>query len=203
MIAIVDYKIGNVKAFANVYRSLDIPYVVAERPEQLVDASKIILPGVGAFDQTMRKLNASGMRKTLDELVLEKKIPVLGVCVGMQMLARHSDEGVEAGLGWIDAQVLKFQSTPKRPLAIPHMGWNDVKPCQENALFEGLASGARFYFLHSYFLSANRAEDVLATSEYGEAFDCAVIQGNVMGVQFHPEKSHGWGTRLLQNFSDC
>lgn len=203
MIAIVDYKVGNVKAFANVYRALDIPFVIAENPGQLAGASKLILPGVGAFDQTMRQLNTSGMRDTLDEMVLGGGIPVLGVCVGMQMLARSSDEGDETGLGWVDGQVVKFQSSPESPLAVPHMGWNDVHPSGSHALFDGLEEGARFYFLHSYFFKADEASTVLATSVYGESFACAVEQGTVFGVQFHPEKSHGWGARLLRNFADC
>jgi glutamine amidotransferase len=203
MIAIVDYKVGNVKAFANVYRALDIPFVIAENPGQLAGASKLILPGVGAFDQTMRQLNASGMRDTLDEMVLGGGIPVLGVCVGMQMLARSSDEGDEPGLGWVDGRVVKFRSSPESPLAVPHMGWNDVHPCGSHALFDGLEEGARFYFLHSYFFKADEASKVLATSVYGESFACAVGQGTVFGVQFHPEKSHGWGARLLRNFADC
>lgn len=203
MIAIVDYKVGNVKAFANVYRALDIPFVIAENPGQLAGASKLILPGVGAFDQTMRQLNASGMRDTLDEMVLGGGIPVLGVCVGMQMLARSSDEGDEAGLGWVDGRVAKLRSSPESPLAVPHMGWNDVHPSGSHALFDGLEEGARFYFLHSYFFKADEASTVLATSVYGESFACAVGQGTVFGVQFHPEKSHGWGARLLRNFADC
>lgn len=203
MIAIVDYKVGNVKAFANVYRALDIPFVIAENPGQLAGASKLILPGVGAFDQTMRQLNASGMRDTLDEMVLGGGIPVLGVCVGMQMLARSSDEGDEPGLGWVDGRVVKFRSSPESPLVVPHMGWNDVHPCGSHALFDGLEEGARFYFLHSYFFKADEASKVLATSVYGESFACAVGQGTVFGVQFHPEKSHGWGARLLRNFADC
>jgi len=203
MIAIVDYKVGNVKAFANVYRALDIPFVIAENPGQLAGASKLILPGVGAFDHTMRQLDASGMRETLDEMVLEDGIPVLGVCVGMQMLARSSDEGDEPGLGWIDGHVVKFRSSAESPLAVPHMGWNDVHPSGRHVLFDGLEQEARFYFLHSYFFKADEASTVLATSAYGESFACAVGQRNVFGVQFHPEKSHGWGSRLLKNFADC
>jgi glutamine amidotransferase len=203
MITIVDYGLGNILAFANVYKRLNIPIAVAKNAAELKDASKVILPGVGAFDHAMERLAASGMRETLDELVLNRKVPVVGICVGMQMLAKSSDEGQLPGLGWIDGRVKKFDSsTLLHHTRLPHMGWNDVKPVIEHKLFAALEADARFYFLHSYYFECARAENILATANYGEEFSCAVHSSNIYGVQFHPEKSHHFGTQLLKNFAD-
>jgi imidazole glycerol-phosphate synthase subunit HisH len=166
-------------------------------------ATKVILPGVGHFDHAMQRLNDSGMRDQLDDLVLAKRVPVLGICVGMQMLAESSDEGELPGLGWIKGQVRALAKHPEAGrLNLPHMGWNDVRPTTPSALFTQLESDAKFYFLHSFYLECDRAEDVAATSDYGLAFSCAVRAGNIHGVQFHPEKSHQFGTRLLKNFAE-
>lgn len=203
MITIVNYGVGNVQAIANIYRRLHIPVQLATTGEELANAEKLILPGVGAFDGALSKLNDSGMRDVLNELVVEKERPVLGICVGMQMLAQRSDEGTLPGLGWIPGEVKRFD---ERILAkgayLPHMGWNDVVPKQGGGLFSGLEQAARFYFLHSYFFATARAEDILAETHYGSTFSCAVNAGNVWGVQFHPEKSHHWGIQLLKNFAE-
>jgi glutamine amidotransferase len=202
MIAIVDYGLGNISAFVNVYNRLNIPVMVASQSNQLLEATKLILPGVGSFDFAMQQLNESGMRETLDELVLKEKIPVLGICVGMQMLANSSEEGILPGLGWIDGKVVRFDpSTFKHPASIPHMGWNDVVPVTTTSLFQNLEHDARFYFLHSYYFCCNRQKDIIATTDYGIQFTCAVGSENIFGVQFHPEKSHGWGVQLLKNFA--
>lgn len=204
MITIVDYGLGNIQAIANIYRRLDIPVTLAQDAATLAQAQRIVLPGVGAFDWAMAKLNASGMRETLDRLVLEGKRPVTGICVGMQMLAKRSDEGSEPGLGWIDATVRLFDDARfSGPTHLPHMGWNDVVPSRPDPLFTGLEQDARFYFLHSYYFEAHQAADVLATTDYGGSFCCAVRHGNVTGLQFHPEKSHQWGIRLLKNFAEA
>lgn len=201
MITIVDYGLGNIAAFANVYRRLNLPVSVAKNADQLKDASKIILPGVGHFDHAMELLDQSGMRETLDRLVTKQSVPVLGICVGMQILAKRSDEGAREGLGWVDAEVKSFRNwPPAKNIALPHMGWNDVRPMGGSRLFESLHTDARFYFLHSYYVTCERKEDVLAVSNYGADFACALNAGNIYGVQFHPEKSHRFGTRLLQNF---
>jgi glutamine amidotransferase len=196
MIAIVDYGLGNILAFATSYKRMGIDVAVAKSAADLAGATKIILPGVGSFDHAMELLNGSGMRASLDELVVAKKTPVLGICVGMQILGRSSEEGSAAGLGWIDGTVAKLGAE-----RLPHMGWNDVAPRAAGGLFAGLETGARFYFLHSYYFRCANEADVLATSEYGAPFACAVRHGNVYGVQFHPEKSHRFGTRLLENFA--
>lgn len=202
MIAIVDYGLGNVQALINVYKGLGIPARLAKCADDLTGATLLILPGVGAFDWAMTRLNESGMRGRLDDLVLVEKKPVLGVCVGMQMMARGSDEGSLPGLAWLDADVkLLAAAEPAPRLCLPHMGWNDVEPVTEVGLFDDLGRDAQFYFLHSYCVVPRAAGDVLATSVYGTRFACAVRRANVHGVQFHPEKSHRWGERLLKNFA--
>jgi glutamine amidotransferase len=203
MITIVDYGLGNVLAFSNVYKRLNIPVAVGKSASDLQGATKLILPGVGAFDHAMELLQQSGMRETLDEMVLSSAVPVLGVCVGMQILAASSQEGGLRGLGWIDGDVRKFDiASSPQGTRLPHMGWNDVKPVGPSALFSGLENDARFYFLHSYYFQCARSDNVLAQAEYGSTFSCAVRSNHVYGVQFHPEKSHRYGTRLLKNFAE-
>lgn len=202
MIALVDYGLGNIRAFANIYRHLGIEALPARTADDLRAASKIILPGVGAFDWAMTRLHESGLRDALDREVLEAKKPVLGICVGMQMMASSSEEGKLPGLGWIDATVVKFDARLiKSKTQLPHMGWNDVNPVGADSLFSGLDT-PRCYFLHSYFMKTIREENVLATSSYGVKFTSAARSGNVYGTQFHPEKSHQWGVRLLKNFAE-
>ena len=203
MITIIDYGLGNIQAFVNVFKQLHIPVVVAQNADELLHASKIILPGVGAFDHAMKKLNDSGMRQVLDELVLNKKIPVLGICVGMQMLADSSDEGKLLGLGWIKGHVRNLNSkTGVVDLPLPHMGWNDVSPTSNIHLLCDFKVDTRFYFLHSYFFECQNSEDSIATSSYGIEFTCAIAKDNILGVQFHPEKSHHFGVNLLRNFAE-
>lgn len=205
MIHIVDYGVGNVQAFINMYKRLDIEAVRAATASDLESASKLVLPGVGAFDHAMKLLNASGMREPLDQLVLERKVPVLGICVGMQMMANGSDEGSKTGLGWVQGRVRSFANHPaSASLPMPHMGWNDVNPVagSPGGLFKGLESEARFYFLHSYYFEAAEAHEAIALTDYGFEFACAVQRGHVAGVQFHPEKSHHWGAALLKNFAE-
>jgi len=203
MITIVNYGLGNISAFANLYKRLNIHISVAKTADQLKSALKIILPGVGAFDHAMNKLNNSGMRETLDKLVLDHRVPVLGICVGMQMLAKSSDEGVLPGLGWIDGTVKKFDvSVLNSKTPLPHMGWNTIHLNNDNPLFLNLSNNSRFYFLHSYYFQCNNQNDTIATTEYGIQYSSAVNNKNIYGVQFHPEKSHQWGIQLLKNFAD-
>lgn len=202
MIAIIDYGLGNIAAFAAVYNKANIGVTVARTADDLKGVSKLILPGVGHFDHAMRLLQQSGMLDALNRMVLGEKVPVIGVCVGMQILARSSEEGTLPGLGWIDADVRSFKSSEAtRTMAVPHMGWNDVTPRQPSPLFAALPNDARFYFLHSFYVACDRQDDVLATSHYGSDFTCAVRSANIYGVQFHPEKSHHCGDRLLRNFA--
>jgi glutamine amidotransferase len=203
MITIVDYGLGNIRAFLNVYHRLNIEAKTATTATALADASKVILPGVGSFDDAMARLAQSGMREALDDLALRQRVPILGVCVGMQMLGHGSDEGQLPGLGWIDGRVKTLESRPSADaMPVPHMGWNDVHPVVKSRLFDELDSGARFYFLHSYYFVCERDEDQLAVANYGADFACAVHADNIFGVQFHPEKSHHYGARLLQNFAE-
>jgi glutamine amidotransferase len=202
MIRIVDYGVGNIQAFLNVFKTLNVPAGTAKNADELADADRIILPGVGSFDHAMQRLDDSGIRPALEQRVGQDKVPVLGVCVGMQMLGNSSDEGKRPGLGWIDGRVRAFtQWAPADGHPVPHMGWNDVRPVGAHPLFADLDAESRFYFLHSFFFENQRPEDALAVSQYGGEFSCAVRRDNVFGVQFHPEKSHHFGTRLLKNFA--
>lgn len=203
MIHIVDYGLGNIQAFLTSFQRLGVDAVRAQTAADLEGATKLILPGVGAFDHAMDLLNQSGMRTTLDSLVLQQRVPVLGICVGMQMMADSSEEGHLPGLGWVPGVVRSFTSDSAFPgLPLPHMGWNDVQSQAQQPLFAGMEADARFYFLHSYFFASKSPEHVAAVASYGVDFSCAVASGNVYGVQFHPEKSHHYGTRLLKNFAD-
>ena len=200
MIALVDYGLGNIQAFANIYRRLGIDSVTATKPAELEQADKIILPGVGAFDWAMKRLEESGLRNALDHEVLSCEKPVLGVCVGMQMMAKSSDEGSLSGLGWIDARVVKFDNC-NRDIRLPHMGWNDVVPTHHETLFHNIED-PRFYFLHSYYFQPSNPSVVLAQADYGHTYTSAVSERNIYGTQFHPEKSHHWGVQLLKNFAE-
>ena len=203
MIGIIDCGMGNTKAFTDVYKKLNIPAVIVKQAEGLKNVTKIILPGVGAFDHAMQRLEKSGMRQFLDEIVLHWHLPVLGICVGMQMFAYSSEEGCLPGLGWIDGEVKKFNpSSSRNSMRLPHMGWNNIKPLKSNGLLRGLDFDARFYFLHSYFFQSHRNENILAVTDYYGEFPCVVNSGNIFGVQFHPEKSHQWGIQLLKNFAE-
>lgn len=203
MISIIDYGLGNVGAFANMYREMNIPTRLVRNVNELEGSTKFILPGVGSFDLAMNLFRNSGMCEKVTEMVLEKKIPVLGICVGMQMLANSSEEGKESGLGWIPGQVKKIDDSKLHHRThLPHMGWNDIKVRSGEKLFVGLEENAKYYFLHSYFFHSESSEDVLAEVEYGEVFPCAVGKENVFGVQFHPEKSHHYGSKLLKNFAE-
>jgi glutamine amidotransferase len=202
MIGIIDYGLGNVRAFANIFKGLAVPALIVRSAHDLAQVSKLIIPGVGAFDHAMQSLHDSGMRETLDEMVLQRQVPVLGVCVGMQMFACSSKEGVLPGLGWINADVKKFdRSINAKRLPVPHMGWNDVRPVKQSDLFKRLGEEARFYFLHSYYVDCRTAGDGVAVADYGGDFVCAMNHENIFGVQFHPEKSHQDGIQLLRNFA--
>lgn len=202
MIGIIDYGVGNIKAFANIYKNLNIPFKIVKDISEFENITKLILPGVGSFDHAMTSLENSGMREKLDELVLEKKIPVIGICVGMQMLAKSSEEGTLNGLGWIDGIVKKFDKSKIKNAPLPHMGWNNLKIEKKNKIFDNLEENPRYYFLHSYYFECENKEDVIATATYGEKFDCMINHKNIYGIQCHPEKSHHNGMQLLKNFGE-
>jgi len=200
-VTLIDYGLGNIRAFINIYRRLNIPVNVAQTVSQLKTAERIILPGVGAFDWAMDCLDKSGMRDCLDELVQGEGRPVLGVCVGMQIMGERSEEGLRQGLGWFNAEVKQLPvNATNQSVQLPHMGWNRVKASKEG-LFACIED-PYYYFLHSYHFAAGDSAHVLAVANYHGGFAAAVNKGNIFGVQFHPEKSHHWGVQLLKNFAE-
>jgi imidazole glycerol-phosphate synthase subunit HisH len=202
VIRVVDYGVGNIQAFLNVFKRLGIVAERARTPSEMVDADRLILPGVGAFDRAMQMLNASGLRQTLETMVLAQKVPLLGVCVGMQMLASGSDEGEQPGLNWVPGRVRSFANHPASArLPMPHMGWNDVVPTSGHPMFANFEPEPLFYFLHSYYFQCEQQQHSAAKAHYGMDFDCVVSNGHIHGVQCHPEKSHHFGTQLLKNFA--
>ena len=203
MIKVIDYGLGNVQAFLNAYKSLDVKAEAAKTVSDLSGASHLILPGVGSFDQAMALLESSGMKNEISNLVLNKAVPILGVCVGMQILGNKSDEGISPGLGWINGSVKKIEFNNLEKLTrLPHMGWNDITPTCKNNLFLELDEDIRFYFLHTYYFDCESDLHEIATFSYGSDMTCAVNKNNIYGVQFHPEKSHQFGIKLLKNFSN-
>lgn len=198
MVAIIDYDMGNVGSIKNMIKKIGGKSIITNDKSIITDASAIILPGVGSFDTGVRNLQKYNLFELLQELVLEKQVPILGICLGMQLLGNSSEEGVEKGLSFIDADGIKFLDNPK--LKIPHMGWNFVNKKKSSILFEDFIDIPRFYFVHSYYMRCNNSLDVLATTQYGIDFHSAFEKQNIYGVQFHPEKSHRFGTILLQGF---
>jgi len=202
MISIVDYGLGNIQAFLNIFNKLGIKAQRASNVLQLKEASHLILPGVGHFDHAMKKLNDSNLRDCMENLVIDLKIPILGICVGMQMLADKSEEGIIPGLGWIPGNVRAFSSNPIcSKLPLPHMGWNKLNINQSALISSNNDQLSEYYFLHSYYFDAEDKLNVNATSDYGFDFDAVINRENIYGVQFHPEKSHEYGEKLLKNFS--
>ena len=202
MIGIIDYGSGNVQAIATIYKNLNIDCQVLTDPKDLKKANKLVLPGVGAYDATMQQLIDSGLKDELNNLVINKKIPILGICVGLQIMGFGSDEGNLPGLGWIAGQVKKFdESTINLKPKLPHMGWNTIKDIKNHHLFEGIDHDFGFYFVHSYYFECKSKENVLTTSNYGKDFTSAIYSDNIFGTQFHPEKSHGNGVLLFKNFA--
>ncbi len=202
MITIVDYKTGNLGSISNILKRIGAESVITSDIQAIADSSKLILPGVGAFDTGMKNLESLGLIDVIKRKALHEKIPVLGICLGMQLLSSGSEEGTLPGLGLIDAVTLKFRFRNSEEYKIPHMGWNFIEQKKKSALFEGMYADPRFYFVHSYYLKANDEADILASTNYEDDFTSAVERGNILGVQFHPEKSHKFGMKLLKNFVD-
>ena len=203
MIVIVDYGVGNLGSIKNMFKKAGCKAEPSSDPAVLREAEKLILPGVGAFDAAMRKFRETGLVSVVGELVLEKKIPVLGLCVGLQLMSKGSEEGTEAGLGWFDAETVRFKFDAEHShLKVPHMGWNEIRVCRDHPLVAGLDAESRFYFVHSYHVVAKDMDSVLATTEYGVTIHSILARGNIMGAQFHPEKSHKFGLQLLKNFAE-
>lgn len=200
MIAIIDYDIGNIAAVSNMLRRVGQASTITADPELIAKADRIILPGNGHFDTCMRNLRATGLIPLLEQKVLTEGTPILGICVGAQMLGTSSEEGTEPGLGWLNMKSRRFAR--KQGLRVPHMGWSEVtRPIPDHPLVAGLGDDARFYFVHSYFLDPSDQAEVLLQAEYDGPFAAGVVRGNIAGVQFHPEKSHRFGKTLLANFA--
>jgi glutamine amidotransferase len=199
-IAVVDYGHGNLGSILNMLKKIGSPGILVSDPERLDCADKIILPGVGAFDSGMQALEQRGFRETLVKKALVEKVPLLGICLGMQMLGGTSEEGVEKGLGVISGRCRRFPQSTDMRLKVPHMGWTEVVPSENALLFNEVMIPPRFYFVHSYYFECDNDSDVAASAEYGVKYAAAVQNGNIFGVQFHPEKSHRFGMHLLRNF---
>lgn len=201
MIAIVDYGMGNLGSMLNMFRRIGVSACIESDPDRICKAAKVVLPGVGAFDAAMRRISdMAGLREVLDSKALTEKVPVLGVCLGMQLMTRGSEEGSEAGLNWLPADTTRFSAT--RGLKVPHMGWNVAQPNTPSALTAGVGSEPRYYFVHSYYVQVDDPRHSIMKTHYGVDFDSAIGCDNIFGVQFHPEKSHRFGMQVLKNFAE-
>lgn len=204
MISIVNYGMGNLGSIVNMYKKIGIKTELISTASEIGKATKILLPGVGSFDAAMEKIAALGIREALDKKALQEKIPVMGICLGMQLLTKSSEEGKLPGLGWIDAKTLAFNGLiDNSKYKIPHMGWNTADINHPSAITEGFKEleDVRFYFVHSYFVRCENDQNSILKTEYGISFDSAIQKDNIYGAQFHPEKSHKFGMKLLENFA--
>ena len=199
MITIVNYDMGNLGSIQNMLKKIGVKSIVTSTSDEILAAEKLLLPGVGNFKRAMENLENYGLIDALNQKVLVEKTSILGICLGMQLMTSYSEEGDCAGLGWIDAQTLRFPSYELTGLKVPHMGWNEVAFPNAHFLADGLVD-PRFYFVHTYRVRCESLENVLCTTTYGETFHSGIFKDNIMGVQFHPEKSHAFGMRLLENF---
>ena len=202
MITIIDYKTGNLGSIQNILKRIGEKSIITTDKNEIATAKKLILPGVGAFDTGMGNLKALDLVDILNQKVLIEKTPVLGICLGMQILSKNSEEGLLPGLGWINGEARRFKFVDTSEYKIPHMGWNYVRQHKASNLFKDMSSEDRFYFVHSFFFKADDESDILASSTYEIEFTSAIEKGNILGVQFHPEKSHKFGMQLLKNFVD-
>lgn len=201
MIAIINYGLGNLASILNMCRRLGIEAVITSDHAELTNADKLILPGVGHFKKGMDNLKESGLQELLNKLVLIDKKPILGICLGAQLMTMHSEEGDLDGLKWVNADTVRFNSVKLNGLKVPHMGWSDIILKDTNPLWEGLPPEPRFYHVHTYHFAFNENTEVSATAHYGYDFACAFHLYNIYGTQFHPEKSHKFGMKVLENFN--
>ena len=201
MIAIINYGLGNLTSIQNMCNRMEIEALIMADGEMIRKADKLILPGVGNFKKGMENLEASGLRTLLDELVLKDKKPILGICLGAQMMTMHSEEGDVEGLQWVDANTVRFKNEQLNGLKVPHMGWSDIIIKDNNPLFKDLPAEPRFYHVHAYHFYFNETRAISAITKYGYEFVSAFHQNNIYGTQFHPEKSHKFGMKVLENFA--
>lgn len=199
-IVIIDYGMGNLRSVYNKFRQLKTPAIVSSKPEDVLQADKLILPGVGHFANGMKNLKAYGLIDCMNEKVIHQKVPILGICLGMQLFTSYSEEGNTQGLGWVDAQTLRFTITDTKKWKVPHMGWNSLEIKKNNTILNHINTGNMYYFVHSYHVACNNDKDVLTTSVYDYEFVSAIQKENIYGFQFHPEKSQDSGMLLLENF---
>lgn len=201
MIAIVNYGMGNLGSIKNMLSKIGYQSIITSEYKEIEKADKLILPGVGSFDTGMKNLRQHDLEDLLNNKVLIQKVPILGICLGVQLMTNKSEEGEQSGLGWFNAETMRFNvESVEEKLLLPNIGWRYVENRKESKICEGLIKDSRFYFVHSYHLKANNSEDILMSSNYGYDFTAALEKDNILGVQFHPEKSHSYGMRLLENF---
>ena len=201
-IVIIDYGMGNLRSVLNKFKRLNIPAEISSDPKVIEKAGKLILPGVGHFANGIKKLKEYSLWDILNQKVLKDKVPILGICLGMQLFAEHSEEGDVEGFGWLDAKVKRFEIIDKIKWKVPHMGWNSIEQHKDSILFKDVKKDSLFYFVHSYHIVCNGDDNVLTTTNYDYDFVSAVEKGNIYGTQFHPEKSQDWGAKILENFAN-
>jgi imidazole glycerol-phosphate synthase subunit HisH len=201
-ITVVDCGTGNLQSVNRRLDQLGAEVMVTSDPARVASAGKILLPGVGHFGRAMENLSHSGLADALNEAVLVKRVPILGICLGMQLMASSSAEGGSRGLGWFGGSVVRLEVHDKLHFKVPHMGWNQVQRRKQSLLLKNIPDGSEFYFVHSYYYAAENEDEVLLTSDYSRSFACGIERENIFGVQFHPEKSHEVGTTMLRNFID-
>lgn len=199
MIAVIDYRMGNLKSISNMLNKIGAKNIITNKKEEIKKSNKLILPGVGSFDMAIKNIKELDLFDILNEKVLIDKTPVFGICLGMQLLTLGSEEGIEPGFGWINANTIRFKNSS---LKVPHMGWNLIQLRKKSFLFDPLGKDRRFYFVHSYYVKCNIREDILARTDYGQSFTSMIEKDNIYGAQFHPEKSHIFGIELLTNFAN-
>lgn len=201
MICIIDYGMGNLGSVQNMFKRIGVKSLISGDPDVISKASKILLPGVGAFDTAMKRINEADLVGVLNQKALVEKVPVLGICLGMQLLTNSSEEGKLQGLGWIDGVTYNFKGNIDLSLRVPHMGWNIANILQQNQLTAGYSGETRFYFVHSYYVKVTNRRNCMMQTTYGVPFDSAIVKDNIFGAQFHPEKSHKFGMKFFENFA--
>lgn len=200
-LVIIDYGVGNLSSVKNMFKRIGVNALISSDANDIAQAEKLILPGVGRFDYGMEQLNNTGLKDLISKKVMQEKTPILGICLGVQLLTEGSEEGTLKGLGFIKGKTVAFDRTKIQPgQKIPHMGWSEVSNYSKSRLFKGMYDEARFYFVHSYHLQIDNPQEIMVNAHYGYEFAAGVEKENILGVQFHPEKSHKFGMKLFENF---